>query len=182
MGKSTSKSDKTEVVKKQQKPKREVQVVACPFAFPISEKVPSIRPPRPGQEEYNKRQEKRARKKIQDKLLDWHDTSKEIRAYGAQGYTGKQKREYQDEQYLLLTGRNKKKASCPLPIVRGIKKAAVAREKRERQEAKEAGIVIPNAKKEVKKSQSSTIRSYGPAPNIGFMSKGIFKVKDKKKR
>ena len=52
-------------------------------------------------------------------------------------------RQHQKEQYELLTGRTKKQHAVPLPIVRGIRKKAVAREARIRQEAQDAGIVLP---------------------------------------
>lgn len=114
------------------------------------------------------------------KLLDWHDTAKEIRAYGATAFVGKQKRNYEDEEYYKLTGRHKKKPQTPLPILRGIKKAAAKREAKEREEARQAGIIVPKAKKETEKS-SSTYRSYGPAPNIGFMKGGVFRVQKKRR-
>ena len=125
--------------------------------------------------------DKAASRKAKKSLLDWHDTAKEIRAYGATAFVGKQKRDYADEQYFNLTGRHKLKAQVPLPILRGIKKAAAKREARTRKEAKEAGIIVPRAQKETTKNSSSTIRMYGPAPNIGFMKNGIFNYKDKKK-
>jgi hypothetical protein len=160
-----------------------VEVVACPAAFPISDKIFARK--RPREEEERNGVEKQGwdrgtSRKKKSTLLDWHDTAKEIRAYGAKAFVGKQKRDYEDEQYLNLTGRHKQKAKVPLPILRGIKKAAAKREVKAREEAKQAGIIVPRAQKETKKS-SSTIRSYGPAPNIGFMKNGIFKFKDKKK-
>jgi hypothetical protein len=169
-----------------QKPKKQVEVIKCPSAFPVSSKASSSkkrqRDFRDGSNNNNNRKE--ISRKTEKGLLDWHETAKEIRNYGAQAFSGKQKRDFQDEQYFQLTGRHKKKPSCPLPILRGIKKAAVKREARQRQEAKEAGVVIPKAKKEDKK-YDSTYRSFGPAPSIGFVKKGVYKMKNhpgKKKR
>ena len=184
MGKSGSKKSKSTEVsasKKKSKPKREVQVVSCPSAFPRSEKSSSRKRPRDGdRDRRDQRKGSESSNNNRSALLDWHDTAKEIRAYGATAFVGQQKRDYEDEQYFKLTGRHKKKQKVPLPILREIKKAAAKREAKARQEAREAGIVIPKAQKEEKKA-SSTYRTYGPAPNIGFMKNGVFRVQKKKR-
>lgn len=191
------------------KPKREVQVVTCPGAFPISTKPQSARK-RPREDDEGPlsrnigRSSSSDKRNIRDKrdgrdkrngsndtssstkLLDWHDTAKEIRAYGATAFVGQQKRDYEDEQHLRLTGRHKKRPKVPLPIVRGIRKAAARREVIAREEARKAGVVLPkdafSAKAEAKKaSRDAVYRSHGPAPNIGFMKGGVFRVSDKKK-
>jgi hypothetical protein len=123
-------------------------------------------------------------KKKQDapKLLDWHETTKEIRAYGATAFVGQQKRNYQDEQYFQLTGRHLKKQKVPLPIVRGIRKAAAKRNAKLREEAQKAGVVLPKtSQEEKKKAADSTYRSHGPAPSIGFMKHGVYRVNSDKK-
>ena len=94
---------------------------------------------------------------------------------------GKQKKDFEDEQYFALTGRHKKKQKVPLPILRGLKKAAAKREAKAREEARQAGIILPKAKQETKKGDS-TYRNYGPAPSIGFVKNGVFKVQGKGKR
>ena len=118
--------------------------------------------------------------------MDWHDTAKEIRNYGATAFVGKQKRDYEDEQYYQLTGRHKKKHQVPLPIVRGIKKAAAKRDARAREEAKAAGIVLPTSqtknKRQEENTYDSTYRTYGPAPSVGFMKNGILRVDNKKNK
>jgi hypothetical protein len=186
------------------KPKREVQVVTCPGAFPISTKpLASRKRPRDddaksssrdGGEISNKyttannnsrsnNNKQSSNDKSNPKLLDWHETAKEIRAYGATAFVGQQKRNFEDEQYFQLTGRHKKKQKVPLPIVRGIKKAAAKRDAKAREEARQAGIVLPKeaARNDSKKaSRDSVYRSHGPAPNIGFMKGGVFRVSDKK--
>jgi hypothetical protein len=156
--------------------KKDVQVVKCPSAFPISSKPAKKRPlpEKPGK--YS--ETSRGRKKKDPSLLDWHDTVKEVQSYGAKAFEGKQKRDYQDEQYYKLTGRHKKKPQTPLPIVRGLKKAAARREAKAREEAKQAGIILPKAPKETKK-HDSTYRNYGPAPSVGFMKDGMYRVKAK---
>ena len=163
--------------------KKEVQVVKCPSAFPISSKPAKKRPLLANPLPHNKTSQ-RGRTKKDKSLLDWHDTVKEVRSYGANAFEGKQKRDYQDEQYFKLTGHHKKKPQTPLPIVRGLKKAAARRDAKAREEAKQAGITLPKAPKE-KKKDDSTYRNFGPAPNIGFMKNGMFRVKpkaDKNKR
>ena len=99
-------------------------------------------------------------------------------------------RMHQNEQYELLTGRKKKQHAVPLPIVRGIKKKAMAREQRIIQEAKDSGIVLPisslttttkpssKQKEQMKKQQSFKMNQhYGPAPSIGFMKQGMYHVR-----
>jgi hypothetical protein len=112
------------------------------------------------------------------KLLDWNDVAQEVREFGSKGFEGKRKRSYEEEQYRQLTGRDKKKHQVPLPIVRGIRKKAAEREARMLQEARDSGMVLPKQKKREKnrKSQDSTSRVHGPAPSIGFMKRGVFRV------
>jgi hypothetical protein len=163
-------------------PKREVQVVSCPSPFPISDPTKRKRPREipTSREDYkkNKAQSSSRKKGKSSGLLDWHDTAKEIRNYGATAFVGKQKRNYEDEQHFKLTGRHKTKQRVPLPIVRGIKKAAAKREARVREEARAAGIVMPTEKK-ARKKFSSTINTYGPAPSVGFMKNGVLRVNKK---
>ena len=153
------------------KAKREVKVVKCPSAFPISTKAKK----RPRGED--SREEKRSNKDA-IKLLDIHEAAKEIRAYGAQAFIGKQKRDYEDEKYYQLTGRHKKKNSCPLPLVRGLRRAAEKREKKAREEARKSGIIIPKKQEETNKKSmtDADYRKFGPAPNIGFMKAGVYQV------
>jgi hypothetical protein len=119
-------------------------------------------------------------KKKREKFLDWDDTAREIHSLGATAFEGKQKRDYKDEEYERLTGREKKHHSVPLPIVRAIAKKAAQREKRRLDEAREAGLVLHTAAGKKKKKQfDRTSDIHGPAPSIGFLKNGVFKVKDK---
>jgi hypothetical protein len=176
MAKSKSIDKSVKKAAQTQKKKRDVQVVPCPMAFPISNKPSRKR----SRDQKPERRDSNRGDKRSSKLLDWHDTAKEIRAYGATTFVGKQKRDYEDEKYFSLTGRHKKKPQTPLPILRGIKKAAAKREAKEREEARQAGIVLPKARKE-DKMHDSTYRIHGPAPNIGFMKAGVFRVKKKER-
>jgi hypothetical protein len=165
---------------------KQVQVISCPSPFPISTKTAAERKrPRDSQESSGPiRSNDRFNRKKKNKkngLLDWHDTVKEIRAYGATAFEGKQKRDFQDEQYYNLTGRHKAKPQTPLPIVRGIKKAAAKRDAKAREEARQAGIILPKAKGETKK-RDKTFEIFGPAPSIGFVKKGVFRAPKKDKK
>ncbi|KAG7371752.1 protein of unknown function DUF4602 containing protein [Nitzschia inconspicua] len=176
------------------KKRRAVQVVSCPSAFPISEKKkidsnnkrPFIRNdkkiPQQSHNNNNNNNNNKQNNESSIKLLDWHETAKEVRALGATAFERKQKRDYEDEQYFLLTGRHKKKHQVPLPIVRGIRKAAEKREAKKRQEAQQAGIVLPKKSTNAKKAGKSfqKYQQDGPAPNIGFTKNGVYRVsKDK---
>ena len=176
------------------KPKREVQVITCPSAFPISTKV--------SKQQQQQRKRPHNKNNYEDdydddndrmhnnnnnnnnnertKLLDWNETTKEIRAYGARGFIGKQKKEYEDETYYKLTGRHKKKPKTPLPLVRGLKRAAMKRDEKARIEAQKAGVVIPKKQQSssanTKSMSDADFEKYGPAPNIGFMKSGVYRV------
>jgi hypothetical protein len=181
MSKSKASDQSAKKASQKLKKKREVQIVKAPTAFPISSSAFAVAiRKKKSLEQNHEKVDKNSSDDKPSKVLDWHDTAKEIRAYGATAFVGKQKRDYEDEKYFALTRRHKKKPQTPLPILRGIKKAAAKREVKERQEAREAGIIIPKAKQETKKS-SSTNRVYGPAPNIGFMKGGVFKVQKQKR-
>ena len=170
---SNQKQSEKSAAKKVSRPRKPVQVVACGSAFPVSTKP--RRPSQPSQP---------APKATSSKLLDFHETANEIRHYGSTAFVGQSKRQYEDEQFERLTGRKKKKHQVPLPIVRGIRKKRAEREARELQHAKEAGIVLPKQTKKKAGSSArydSTSRVHGPAPSIGFMKKGVFRVKGKTK-
>ena len=97
---------------------------------------------------------------------------------GATAFEGQQRRKHLDEQYEFLTGRKRKKQHVPLPIARGIKKKAEQRLARQIKEAKEAGVVLPKSlTKKKEKEVDNTSRVYGPAPSVGFMKKGVLRVK-----
>lgn len=114
-------------------------------------------------------------------MLDFDETVREIHALGSTAFTGKQKRKHLDTQYEELTGRKKKKHSVPLPIVRGIRKKAEQREKRELQELKESGVVTHRSAKksgnnDTQNARKKNERVHGPAPDNGFLVKGVLRV------
>jgi Domain of unknown function (DUF4602) len=173
-----------------QQPKRkrdrpEVQVVPCPPAFPISKR--KRQDPTAGSSADASKAPQPPPAATATKLLDWHETAKEVRNYGAKAFEGQQKRNYKDEQYKLLTGRAPKKQRVPLPIVRGIRKAAEKREKKAAEEARQAGIVRAKSQPSTASAASSkrkdkldrTYHLFGPAPSIGSVHKGILKLKGK---
>ncbi|GKY92690.1 hypothetical protein MPSEU_000239100 [Mayamaea pseudoterrestris] len=165
------------------KRKRVVEVVAASSAFPISTK-----PKRQSRQSSfaAERLEEQKQKEKNSKILDWHDTVKEVRNFGATAFVGKQKRNHEAEEYKRLTGREKKGQRIPLPIVRGIQKKAAQREAKVLEEAKAAGIVLPAAaasksKKEKDKNKINEGHSsrHGPTPSIGHVNKGVLTVKRK---
>lgn len=171
---------------------KSVAVFKCPSAFPISTNSRK-RPRRISHKDeerpssFTSNNQKTNKINTNNKLLDWHETAKEIRAYGATAFVGKQKRDYEDEQYFQLTGRHKKKPKTPLPLVRALKKAADKREAKAREEARQAGIILPTTSKEEKKKKmeskaDSAYRNHGPAPSIGFMKNGMYRVSNPPKR
>jgi hypothetical protein len=159
--------------------RREVKVVQCPSDFPTLSNAafPSKKHDAPDPES-KRLYELRQKRRREGKYLDWNDTSREIHKFGATAFEGKQKRDFQDEEYERLTGRKKKHQHVPLPIVRGIKKKRAEREQRRLDEAKAAGLVIPTAEKK-KKKRDRTSEIHGPAPSIGFLSRGMLKLKQK---
>mmetsp|Transcript_37777 Transcript_37777/g.43152 ORF Transcript_37777/g.43152 Transcript_37777/m.43152 type:complete len:178 (-) Transcript_37777:135-668(-) len=151
--------------------RREVLVVQCPTDFPShSEKsADNTRL----EDSYTKR---RSRKR-KEKHLDWSQTAREIHSYGATAFKGKQKRDYENEQYKMLTGREKKQQKVPVKIVRGIKKKRVQREKREAELAREAGLVVPESSMKKSRERQHTRNVHGPEPSIGRLRKGVLKVR-----
>mmetsp|Transcript_18945 Transcript_18945/g.52634 ORF Transcript_18945/g.52634 Transcript_18945/m.52634 type:complete len:196 (-) Transcript_18945:1548-2135(-) len=185
---------KTDQEKRKQVPaarksgKREVQVVQCPTGFPpFRTGAKHTKATGSNQRPLADDEQDRDRPSTKAKFLDWNETAKEIRDYGATAFERKQKRAYEDEEYFKLTGRQKKKTKVPLPIVRGIRKKAAEREARQIREAREAGIVVPSksrkaGKDDVRSSASNKInRHYGPAPSVGFMKKGVLRVKNNRR-
>jgi Domain of unknown function (DUF4602) len=182
--------------------RRQVQVVSCPSAFPISATIKKSNPdsashrkrPRGGDGSNNKASSSASSSslslkpsiKSSTKLLDWHETVKEVRAYGATAFARKEKRNFEDEQYFQLTGRHRKKQKVPLPIVRGIRKAAEKREEKLRLEAQQAGIVLPKKSSSSSSSAKQNGKAYqkyqqdGPAPSIGFTKNGVYRVPKEK--
>ena len=152
---------------------RTIQVYTCPSEFPgASDHRQQPRVP----------WEKRERTK-KETVLRWHETAHEIHALGAQGFQGKQKKQHEADEYERLTGMKKKQQKVPLPIVRGIKKMAARRQDRLIEEARAAGLVLPNTGKRNKRNKKERDRTsdiHGPAPSIGFVNKGVFKYKDRK--
>jgi hypothetical protein len=168
------------IPKKASKKRPIVQVVACPSAFPISQRQNQHREAVPPQEN-TKEESLQHPSTSSPRLLDWKETVKEVRRLGSKAFTGQLKRQHEDEEYKKLTGRHKKKHQVPLPIVRGIKKKAAERQAQYLEECKQAGIVLP---KQQLKTQNSIKQPknanaiYGPAPSIGFIKHGILRVKD----
>ncbi len=161
--------------------RKPVVVVSAPSAFPDFSSFDN------GMMRSIKSKKKAASKEESSKYrgveIEFDDTVKEIHQLGSTQFTGKQRKQFQAEQYKLLTGREKKKQKVPVKIVRGIKKAAAKREVRLVKEMKESGVVTAVKKEGKKKTFSEKnrrdTRIHGPAPSAGFMSKGMLRVKRK---
>ena len=113
--------------------------------------------------------------------MNFLDTSREIYSLGATAFTGYQLKSHKEAEYKELTGRTKKRQKIPLKIFRGMKEKQAKLSKKVEDEAKEAGIVMATRKKHQKKTYSEKNRKdarlFGPSPNIGFMSGGVYKYK-----
>ena len=200
------------------KRKREVQVVVCPSAFPDFTQVGGSTSRRREQQRNGgkKVDNNRDRESGKDKALelDVQETIREVHKFGAEGFTGTQKKTHQNAEYERLTGRVAKRQKIPTKILVGMRQKAMKREERQKQELKESGVVSHHtngsssqgsSKKKKKRDKKPSederaggvvrgafgsnkarntgdrrkmsSRSFGPAPDVGFMKKGMLRVK-----
>jgi len=159
--------------------KREVKVVDYRNHFAFGGKKKAPKRPR------NDRKSSSTKNTASTNILDFREVAHEVRHLGAEAFVKKSKREYEDEQYELLTGRKRKHHAVPLPIVRGIRKKAAARAARQQTDARESGIVQAAPKTQAnpkrEKQRYKDRRVHGPAPSIGFMKGGMLRLRDKKR-
>lgn len=160
------------------------QIVVASSGFPISKRSRVEKSPETTHSKNRSHTRKHPPKA--EHLLDFHETYKEIKSFGAQAFEKKQKRQYEDDMYEKLTGRKRKHQAVPLPILRGIRLKAQERESRQKQEEKEAGIVTHKSHKKTNRVKhlvggDKKRQQYGPAPSIGFVSKGVLQLKRKPK-
>ena len=208
-----------------QKRKRSVEVVVCPTAFPdfstVGGSTSRLREQQRNNlasstnnrckgHKYGARDRSEYNKKDMPPALDMQETIREVHKFGAEGFTGVQKKSHQNAELERLTGRTAKRQKIPTKILVGMRKKAMKREEREKQELKESGVVSHHSsssnatKKKAKDRQirkddqgGSRLRgvfgsnharntgdrrrmdprSFGPAPDVGFMRKGMLKVK-----
>lgn len=166
---------------KKQKNKK-VKVVVAPSSFPDFSQFDSSSTLGMSKRRIKKNEDNTTmRTKKKNIFLDFDETVREVYTLGSTRFAGKQKRDYEDEQYTTLTGRQRKKQKVPVKIVRGIKKAAAYREARAEQETKDAGIVTANKRGVTnKKRYSEKVRKaselHGPAPSVGYLKKGVLTV------
>lgn len=158
------------------KKKRQVQVVTCPSDFPTS----SDRRDNNVRSRYHRNDRKQHHQ--DDELLDWNDTSRQIRTFASSAFAGKTKRQYKEEEYERLTGRKLKQQHVPQHITRGIKKKARQRHEKQVQEARLNGIVLPTTLKKGDEKSRSNNKNDGPAPSIGYMKQGVYSVKNGNKK
>mmetsp|Transcript_1015 Transcript_1015/g.1439 ORF Transcript_1015/g.1439 Transcript_1015/m.1439 type:complete len:187 (-) Transcript_1015:93-653(-) len=186
MTKSNSKQNGKE--KSKSKKTVDVKVVECPTDFPDWGKVSSgtstgIR--RTRQEAISStgsRNNGPKRPVRKAKEIEFLQASKEVRELGSTTFTGYQKKLNQERIYEEVTGMKKKREKIPIKLLRK-KKAKYARQTTKLEnEAREAGIVIAAKKKTEKKYSEEKRRSeksHGPEPSIGFMRKGMYRVKNR---
>jgi len=229
MGKSKSSkkesaSSTTTTIKKRKR--KEVQVVVCPSAFPdfttvggsTSRRKEQQRRGSSGIDFLNSNKGNIKHKEDEKRLapaLDVQETIREIHKFGAEGFTGKQKKSHEASEYERLTGRELKRHKMPTKIVVGMRKKAMKREAKLQQELKESGVVShysatnssststaaggSNSKKKRRKQneedtgptgvfksnrrrnkgerRNMSSQDFGPTPSVGFMHKGMLKVK-----
>ena len=220
-GKSDGTTSATEAGLKR---KRSVEVVVCPTAFPDfstvggstsrlreqQRKIASSTSSRSSGHKCDARDRSEYNKKDMPPALDMQETIREVHKFGAEGFTGVQKKSHQNAELERLTGRTAKRQKIPTKILVGMRKKAMKREEREKEELKESGVVShhsssSNATKKKAKDRRKgkdeqggsrlrgvfgsnharntgdrrrmDPRSFGPAPDVGFMRKGMLKVK-----
>jgi hypothetical protein len=217
---SNAASDSTPVAAGRRKRKREVKVVVCPSAFPDFTTVGGSTSRRreqqrrsiaPGSSKYDHDKAKEINNiGVGPPLLDVQETIREVHKFGAEGFTGVQKKSHVNSEYERVTGRTAKRQKIPTKIVVGMRLKALKREEREKQELKESGVVshhtsTSQGKKRKKNDRikkpgegqggqlngvfgsnrarnkgerrKMSTRSFGPSPDVGFMLKGMLKVK-----
>ena len=130
--------------------RKEVQVVVCPSAFPDFTTVGGSTSRRREQQRSgtshgissrDTRDSNKDEHVTKGPELDVQETIREIHKFGAEGFTGKQKKSHQAAEYERLTGRVAKRQKIPTKILVGMRKKAMKREEREKQELKESGVV-----------------------------------------
>ena len=130
--------------------RKEVQVVVCPSAFPDFTTVGGSTSRRREQQRSgissranrdSNKDETAQQHVTKGPELDVQETIREIHKFGAEGFTGKQKKSHQAAEYERLTGRVAKRQKIPTKILVGMRKKAMKREEREKQELKESGVV-----------------------------------------
>ena len=220
----TGQSDGIPALEAGQKRKRTVEVFVCPTAFPDFSTVGGSTSRRTEQQRNNlapnknkygssdrDRREYNAINKDMPPVLDMQETIREVHKLGAEGFTGMQRKSHQNAELERLTGRTAKRQKIPTKILVGMRKKALKREEREKQELKESGVVTHHhhhhpssqGKKKAKDKKQSKYeqggglhgvfgsnharntgdrrkmdpRSFGPAPDVGFMKKGMLKVR-----
>lgn len=139
-------------------------------------------------------------------VLDVQETIREVHKFGATGFTGAQAKNHQASEYERITGRTQKRHKIPTKILVGMRKKAMDREEKQLKEIRESGVVSHHSaqgkkKKKRREEEPATRRgavngvfgsnksrnkgdrrkmtsnSFGPAPDVGFLVKGMLKVK-----
>lgn len=158
--------------------RQEVEVVVAGTGFPISKRSSQSTKHQPSSKAQSYVQPKRQEKSL---VLDLNEAKRDVRNYGATAFVGNKKKSFEEEQYKLLTGRDKKKPKIPPNIAREIRKRHAKKEAEAIEEAKKAGFVLPKSdtSKAKKNKDRDTSFSHGPAPSVGFVKNGMLKLSKK---
>ena len=166
------------------KTRQPVQVVQCPSDFPPSNhRDGGKRSSSRGQQNDGMSDSKHDK----SDLLDWNETTRQVRSLASTAFMGKTKRHYQQEEYERLTGRKMKEQKVPIDIVRGIRKKARERQEKLVEEARLNGIVLATTTRglmrdDKRKNNNRSSHASGPAPSIGYVKSGVYRFKHDKKR
>ena len=163
------------------KKKTDVVVVECPSAFPPGWRERSSAGGNGSK--FDKSRSNKPKGK-HGRELDFQQISKEVRELGSTTFTGYDKKVFHERKYEEVTGLKKKREKIPIKILRGKKAKYAAKINKIEAEAKEAGIILATKKKEKRNfslEKRKAERSAGPAPSIGFMMKGTYRVRDTKR-
>lgn len=153
----------------------EVTIISCPSDFPTLNSGPKSAK---SGDSNNLRKGRSDRNDDSDFLLDWNDTTRQVRQFASSAFEGKTKRQYKEEEYERLTGRKMKQQHVPQQIQRGINKKARERHAKQVEEAKLNGIVLPTVSTKKKDNKGGGSYHDGPAPSIGYMKQGVYRVKN----
>ncbi|EJK75960.1 hypothetical protein THAOC_02301 [Thalassiosira oceanica] len=186
--------------------RRVVEVVVCPEAFPDFSSVGGSTSRRQSQQQPRRnRFEPSSKDETNGPKLDVQETIREVHSFGAEGFTGQQKKSHAAAEYERITGRAMKRQKIPTKIIRGMREKAKKREAREQRELKESGVVSHGRKKSKsgrgEEATSSGVEGvfgsarrrntgqrrkmeaskYGPNPDVGFLHKGMLRVNPNKR-
>ena len=189
--------------------RRAVEVVVCPEAFPDFASVGGSTSSRRRSQQQTRRNgsEPSSKDESNGPKIDVQEAIREVHSFGAEGFTGQQKKSHAAAEYERITGRAMKRQKIPTKIIRGMREKARKREEREQRELRESGVVSHEMRKSKsgrgkgKEATSGGVEGvfgsarrrntgqrrkmdaskYGPNPDVGFLHKGMLRVNPNKR-